>query len=254
MAGNYIWYELLTSDPDAAVKFYGTVIGWTCQDSGQKEMDYRQWRMGEAFVGGLMAMPPGATNTGMRPSWLGYINVDNLEASLAGITKAGGHVHMPPTEVPGVGRFAMVDDPQGALFYVMTPIGEGKSTSFSPGTSGHGGWNELHSSDGEAAITFYSAQFGWKQTEAMDMGPMGKYRLFNAGSGNAIGGMMTDSNFPHPAWLYYFCVDDIDAALARVTAAGGTLLFGPSEVPGGAWIINALDPQGAMFALVGPKR
>lgn len=254
MVNNFIWYELLTTDPAAAAKFYGAVIGWTCNDSGQSSIQYWQFRMGDAFVGGMMALPPGAAATGMPPCWLGYINVDDLEAAVASIKAAGGEVHMPPTEVPGVGRFAMMSDPQGAIFYVMKPIGVGPSPSYSPGKPGHGGWHELHARDGAAALEFYSKQFGWSQTEALDMGPMGHYRLFNTGSGDPIGGMMTDGNFPRPAWFYYFVVDDIDAAQTRLTAAGGKVLYGPSEVPGGAWIINAQDPQGAMFQLVGPRK
>ena len=248
----FIWYELITSDVAAATKFYTDVVGWTVEDSGQEGKDYRQLKMGEHYVGGLMALPPGADPLGMQPMWLGYVNVENLDTATASLVAAGGAVHMPATKVPGVGSFAMVSDPQGAMFYIMTPIGEGPSLSFSPPNPGHGGWNELHTSDWEVAFAFYSSQFGWGKSDTFDMGGMGTYLLFNTG-GDAVGGMMTDTNSPQPMWSYYICVDDIDTAAARVTGAGGTILFGPSAVPGGGWIINAMDPQGAMFSLTGPR-
>jgi predicted enzyme related to lactoylglutathione lyase len=88
----------------------------------------------------------------------------------------------------------------------------------------------------------------------MDMGPMGIYQLF-AIDAVPSGGMMTKTkDMPAPTWLYYFNVDDIDAGAKRVTDAGGQILFGPIEVPGGSWIVQCRDPQDAMFALLGPRR
>lgn len=250
---HFIWYELMTNDVGAAAKFYGAVVGWSVSTSGQTDKDYRQWSIGGETVGGLMAIPVDAAANGMRPVWLGYLNVADLDASIAGIRAAGGELHMPPTEVPGVGSFAMVTDPQGAAFYVMTPLGTEASASFAPDRLGHGGWHELHTSDWRAGLEFYRSQFGWAQSEAMDMGPMGTYLLFNTGA-DAIGGMMNSPDFPRPMWLYYFNVDDIHTAKTRVEAAGGVILNGPHEVPGGSWIVQARDPQGAMFALVGPNK
>lgn len=250
---HFIWYELMTADIDAAAKFYGAVVGWSVQSSGQPGVDYRQWSFGDETVGGLMKIPDEAAANGMRPIWLGYVDVRDVDDSVEKITQAGGTVYMPSTDIPGVGKIAMVTDPQGAAFYVMAPIGEGPSRSFAPGRPGHGGWHELHTGDWRAALDFYKTELGWKQSEAMDMGPMGTYLLFNAG-GDAIGGMMNDPAFKRPMWLYYFNVDDIEAARARVQAAGGSVLNGPHEVPGGSWVIQAQDPQGAKFALVGPRK
>jgi predicted enzyme related to lactoylglutathione lyase len=249
----FIWYELMTSDIDAAARFYGEVVGWSMSAAGAPGVDYRQWSIGGTTIGGAMVIPADAAANGMRPGWLGYLNVADVDQSVAAIVAAGGVSHMPAWDVPGVGRIAMVSDPQGAAFYVMAPIGEGPSPSFMPGHPGHGGWHELHTSDWPAALAFYGAQFGWAQSDALDMGPMGTYLLFNAG-GDAIGGMMNSPDFPRPSWLYYFTVDDIHAARARVEAAGGAVLNGPHEVPGGGWIVQARDPQGAMFALVGPGK
>lgn len=246
----FIWYELITSDIAAARRFYGAVLGWTARDSGQPGQDYRQWSIGGDVVGGLMALPGGVASEGMEPLWLGYLSVADVDASVRRILAAGGQVRMPAWDVPGVGRMAMVADPQGAAFYVMTPNGDTPSPAFSPGVAGHGGWNELHTGDWRAALEFYDDQFGFGKTAAMDMGPMGTYLLFNTG-GDAVGGMMNSPAFPRPMWLYYFVVDDIHAGRDRIVAAGGAVLAGPHEVPSGDWIVQARDPQGAMFALVG---
>jgi predicted enzyme related to lactoylglutathione lyase len=254
MTSSFIWYELLTSDPGAAAKFYGDVLGWTAKDSGKPGMDYRILSMNDSGVGGLMKLPADAAKAGMKPTWLGYIHVDNVDKSIKDIVAAGGAVHMAAMDIAGVGRIAMVADPQGASIYIMKPEGTGTSTAFSPGVPGHGGWHELHTKDGASALAFYSKQFGWRKSSEMDMGPMGIYYLFDVGGSDMWGGMMSDAKAPRPHWLYYFCVDDIDAANRRVTKNGGQTLMEPQQVPTGTWIIQARDPQGALFALVGPRK
>jgi len=248
---SFIWYELATSDVAKAASFYGAVVGWSARDSGQPGMDYRLWSMGDAMVGGLMTIPADAAANGMRPVWLGYVSVADVDASVTAIIAAGGGVRMPAMDIPGVGRMAMVTDPQGAALYVMTPMGEGPSTAFASGKPGHGGWHELHTTDWQAALAFYSTQLGWGKSEALDIGEMGTYLLFNAG-GEPIGGMMNSPDVPRPMWLYYFNVDNIQAAKSRLESAGGSVLHGPVQVPGGSWVLQARDPQGAMFALVEP--
>jgi predicted enzyme related to lactoylglutathione lyase len=250
---HFIWYELMTSDVDAAAKFYGAVVGWTVQPSGQPGMDYRMWQSAGEGVGGLLAIDADAKAGGMQPAWLPYVDVADVDEGVAAIKAAGGASHM-AADIPGVGRIAMVTDPQGAAFYVMKPIGEGQSTVFSPGRLGHRGWNELHAKDGSSAWDFYRARLGWDEAGTFDMGPMGTYRTFSAGGGEAIGGMMTSPGFDRPMWLSYVNVDDIDAAKARVEAAGGEVTTGPHEVPTGEWMIQARDPQGALFGLLGPKK
>ena len=245
---NFIWYELLTSDIDAAAAFYGSVVGWTSQRGTTPGMDYRMWMAKDVPVGGLMAIAPDAKTKGMRPMWAGYLNVSDVDATVAKIKAEGGAVYMPATDIPDVGRIAMVSDPQGASFYVMAPTGTGPSRAYSSGTPGHGGWHELRTKDWQAALDFYGRHFGWTKSDALDMGPMGTYLLFNTG-GEAIGGMMNDPSPARPHWLYYFNVDDIQAAKSCVESAGGTVLRGPHEVPGGGWIIQGKDPQGALFAL-----
>ena len=161
MTSSFIWYELLTTEPDAAARFYGAVMGWVASDSGQSGMDYRILTMNGAGVGGLMAIPAAAAKSGMRPGWLGYVSVADVDKSIASVVGGGGALHMPAMDLPNVGRIAMVADPQGAALYIMTPSGTGEATSFAPRKPGHGGWHELHTQDWKAALTFYGAQFGW---------------------------------------------------------------------------------------------
>lgn len=256
--GSFVWYELMTTDPDAAAAFYAKVVGWTAADSKMPDMKYILLNAGPVQVGGVMAIPDGARAMGASPAWEGYVAVPDVDAAAAAVAAAGGKVHKAPDDIPGVGRFAVVADPQGATFMLFRGAPGDEPPAAAPGTAGHVGWHELHAGDGAAAFAFYAGQFGWEKRDAMDMGPAGVYQLFGlAGSDkqSAIGGMMTKMpETPHPHWLYYFTVDAIDAAAARIAAAGGKVVNGPMEVPGGSWIVNALDPQGALFALVAPKR
>ena len=251
-ASSFIWYELMTDDLAATEAFYTSVVGWTVASSGMPGMDYRIWSAAGRGVGGLMAIP--AEAAGMKPGWFGYLKVADTDASVAGVVAAGGSVCKPAMDLPGVGRMAMLFDPQGASFYVMTPkMGEAAPPPVAPMQRGHGSWHELHTKDARAALAFYSAEFGWGSAGEMDMGPMGTYLMFNTG-GDPAGGMMTSAALGRPAWLFYFAVEDIDAAKARVEAAGGTVTNGPMEVPGGDWIVQGLDPRGAAFAVVGSRK
>ena len=251
--GAFVWYELLTTDVNAAAEFYGAVIGWRLRAATQLGTDYRQFGIGETDVAGVMALPSGAADMGTRPIWHGYVGVDDVDASVARIKAAGGAVRMPAQDIPGVGRFAMLADPQGALFYVMRGSVDGQSTSFSPDAVGRCGWNELYTSDPAAALRFYTSQFSWTKGDAMSMGDMGDYQFIHHGD-TRIGAMMKGpTGGPRPVWNFYFRVADIGAAARRITAAGGQVLQGPVDVPGDDLIVAGLDPQGASFALVGRK-
>jgi len=250
----FVWYELLTTDPAAAERFYRDVVGWSAQDSGVPGMAYTLLSAGETQIGGLMALPEAALKMGARPGWIGYVGVEDVDAEADAFTKAGGVVHKAAADIPGVGRFAVVGDPQGAALTLFKGASDAEPAPVPRGARGHIGWRELHAIDREAAFAFYADRFGWTKGDAMDMGPMGVYQLFKAGGDEAIGGMMTKLEaMPVPFWLYYCNVAGIDAAVKAVEAAGGQILNGPHEVPGGDFILQALDPQGAMFALVGPR-
>ena len=253
MAGEVIWYELITSDVDSARKFYEPVLGWAIEKSSNAPNGYRMIAGTRGNVGGVMPFPHGAADAGMKPAWFMYINVPDCDAAAAKIKADGGAIHIPGTDVPGAGRWCFVADPQGASFYVMTPSGpQGSATSHQPGNPGYGGWHELHTADSTKASAFYAHHFGWAPDGVHDMGPMGQYRLFKIGSVQS-GGMMNDTNLPRAQWMIYFNVDDIEAAAKRIKSADGKIANGPHEVPGGAYVISAIDPQGARFDLVGPK-
>ncbi len=248
--GTHLWYELLTTDVAAAADFYGKVIGWTASSFPHAAPDapYTILSAGSEGVGGMMKnpMPTGAV-------WLGYVGVDDVDATLARLTKLGGKIHKPAWNLEGVGRMAFVADPQGAGFYVMRGASEQDSKAFAPMTDGHCAWNELYAADPDAALAFYASMFGWERGDAMPMGELGDYTFINHG-GAMIGAVMRKPpDAPAVTWNYYFRVSGIDAATERIKAAGGTVLAGPQEVPGDEWVVNALDPQGAAFGLVGSR-
>lgn len=257
-AGSFIWYELLTKDPDGAAAFYGPVVGWKVNDHsdpGAGGMDYRMIeRSGGGNAGGVLKLTDEMTKSGARPCWLGYISVDDVDKAVADIVADGGKVQMPATDLP-VGRMAMVADPQGAPFYVMKPAAAEGLTSdvFSVDQPQHIRWNELRSSDADAAVAFYTKHFGWAQEGDMDMGPMGKYRFIQHG-GMAIGAIMAKpAELPMSMWGYYIGVDDIDRAAQEIQVQGGRIIMGPMEIPGGEYSLDGIDRQGAVFGLVGPK-
>lgn len=253
--GDYIWYEVQTTNPDAAQAFYGQVLGWTFSDSGQADMDYRIITAGENAIGGLMPISADMAQHGARPIWLGYINVDDVDATVADIEKRGGRVQMPAMDIPMVGRIAMVADPFGTPFYVMKPQGAGKSVAFADDQPrvGHCAWNELRTPDLAAAWTFYGELFGWAPDGEMDMGGLGKYQFIR--HGGMIGAMMRNGDgMGPPCWTQYFRVEDIDAAKAAVEAGGGKVVRGPQDIPGGQFSMDCADPMGAAFGLVGARR
>lgn len=253
-ASPFVWYELMTSDLPAAETFYKAVVGWNTEPLGGTEMPYIQAKVGETGVAGLMNIPPDAAAMGAPPAWVGYIYAADVDAATESVKGAGGQVFRAPSDIPNIGRFSVVTDPQGAVFMLFQPVGAAGGEGFQAGTPGTIGWRELYANDWEKAFAFYAGQFGWTKDQAIEMGPMGTYQLFSI-DGQQSGGMMNKpAEMPSPAWGYYFNVDAIDAAAARVTQNKGQILMGPMEVPGGSWIINCIDPQGAYFSLVAAKR
>lgn len=256
--GTFIWYELITGDPDAAIDFYGSVVGWTAADFPGPPGGFRYTILsaGDRGVAGLMALTDEMRASGGQPGWLGVIGVTDVDAAVKRLGDAGGTVHKQPTDIPTVGRFAVVADPGGAVFELLAPLPQEKEPApLASDAPGKISWHELYSSAGqEKAFAFYSSQFGWETFQEMDMGAMGKYRIFGK-NGVQLGGMMDKpDNMPVSAWSFYINVDAIDAAVERVIARGGQITLQPTEVPGGSWIVQGLDPQGAVFALVAPRR
>jgi uncharacterized protein len=256
--GSWVWYELMTPDPDGAKPFYEAVVGWNIQTGHGSDNDYGFIACADGgMAGGLFRLAPEMTSGGAVAAWIGYIGVDDVDASISSIEAAGGKTLMPANDVEMAGRIAMVADPGGAPFYIMTPTpppGGGASTCFSAEPlMGRCGWNELQAGDEARDTSFYQDQFGWTLAGDMDMGEMGKYQ-FIAHDGVTHGATMRMvPQDPQPHWNHYFWVPSIDACKTAIEANGGTITNGPMQVPGDDWIVQAIDPQGAHFALVGKK-
>ena len=248
LLGRPVWYELMTTDTAAADTFYTKVVGWTSAPFDGSPNPYTVIQTQRSGSGG------GLDEEARRHEHAAVLGDvcgrPQLEEAVAHIERLGGNELSPIIEVPTVGRLQMMKDPQGAAFYIIQPA----STEESPETApevGAASWHELMTTDAAAALKFYSEIFGWQPSETLDMGPMGKYHMFNRPYG-MIGGMMNKppemAHVP-PHGMIYFRVPDINAATERTKANGGRILNGPMEVPGGDWIVNAMDPQGAAFSL-----
>jgi predicted enzyme related to lactoylglutathione lyase len=254
--GRFGWYDLVTRDVEAAKAFYTRVVGWGIQEWGEGPSAYPMWTAGGVPMGGVGPLPPEMAEAGVPPHWMAHVAVEDVDAAAPRAEGMGGRIVEGPTDIPEVGRFAVIADPQGAVLSLFRPRGgEMQADMRKPGFVG---WNELHARDHEAAWEFHSSLLGWKRVDAMDMGEMGTYLLFglrDQPEGEMVGAMFDGAklNGTPPHWLYYFNVDDIDAAVGRVNDAGGSVLNGPMEVPGGGRIAQCRDAQGGAFALFAPQ-
>ncbi len=242
--GRFVWHELLTSDPQAAISFYSSVVGWTTQPFNS---DYTMWVGSQGPLGGVMQLPDEAKKMGAPPHWMGSVQVDGIDGAVAKVRKLGGRIYVEPKEIPTVGRIAVIGDIDGAPLGLIEPI-----TPMAPHSSdkpGEFAWNELYANNQEASLNFYSELFGWKKTNSFDMGPIGAYVIFGIG-GKDLGGMMNKpKEMPAPPmWAYYAELADLNAALHQAKAKGAQVVNAPQDVPGGR-MAQLIDPQGAFFAM-----
>jgi uncharacterized protein len=237
----------MSTDPAAAADFYAKVIGWKPQGWSQ-DSTYTMFLAEAGPMAGLMLLPEDVRQMGSPPCWMTYIGVPDVDATAQRAAELGGRVYKQPTDIPTIGRFAVIADPQGAVFIAFSPLGSGMGDG--PMTMGDYSWHELITTDWETAFSFYEALFGWARTDAMDMGPMGVYQMFGW-PGKTLGGMFNrPPSMPVPPhWMPYVLVADAKKAAEMVTALGGRILNGPMQVPGGDWVVNCMDPQGAAFAV-----
>ncbi|MGY8635852.1 VOC family protein [Bradyrhizobium sp. 14AA] len=250
-SGHFAWYELLTTDVAAAGAFYRKAVGWDVKDESTPELPYTVLRSGGAPLGGLMDIPEEGRRLGATPRWMGYVAVDDLDATAAQIRRLGGTILVPPTDT-NIGRIAVVADPQDATFGLIKEPGYGRRKSGRLDEPGCVGWHELLAADRAVIFDFYRELFGWQKADAQSEAAAW-YQLFSAG-GQTVGGMLTKlPSVGQPSWLHYFNVDDIGAATKHVNAGGGRILQGPIELPDGCWIARCVDPQGALFALQGAR-
>lgn len=249
--GRFVWFDLMVPDAGAAKEFYGNVIGWTTRPFGDGSSGYEMWTVdGDNSIGGVIAFTEETKQAGMPPHWLGYVSVEDVDATVAKAQQLGGNVMKPADDIPEVGRFAIITDPQGAAIAIYGSAHDfDKLPDDMPPK--HVGWSELATDDWRAAKDFYAKLFGWVESDTMDMGDGNMYSMFKVeGMGSSMGGMFDrPKEMPVSAWLYYIEVEDLDATIEKVKAGGGQIVNGPMEVPGGSRIAQCVDPQGAMFAL-----
>jgi predicted enzyme related to lactoylglutathione lyase len=250
-SGRFVWHDLMTTDTDGAKKFYGEVAGWSTQ-AWEGPTPYTLWTNSGVPIGGMMALNDEMRKNNVPPHWLPSVGVDDVDKTVAKATQLGAKTVAPAMDIPGAGRYAIFQDPQGATIAVFAPSGD-MSSPGEPPKMGSFSWHELTTSDHVAAFDFYSKLFGWEKTSEFDMGPMGMYLMYGQG-GEMYGGMMTRTpEMPPPNWLCYIHVPDAKESVKTITSGGGTVMVGPMEVPGGDWIAIATDPQGAMTAVHSSK-
>lgn len=258
--GRFVWYDLMTTDVPAATTFYRKVAGWGTQEFDMgPDRKYQMWTAGGVPIGGAVPLTSDVGPPGTPPHWLASVAVPSVDDSVRQAVKLGGKVLTRPMDIPDVGRYAKIADPQGAVVALFTAVHPAAERVFAPKLSEFS-WHELMTTNHEAAFAFYAALFGWERMGEFDMGaPVGVYLMFGqpghqpAGAPEALayGGMYTTSPavpMP-PSWLYYIRVPSADDAVETVKALGGQVLNGPMEVPGGDFIAQCMDPQGGMFAV-----
>src|SRR5262245_29249332 len=247
--GPLVWHELLTTDPKAAGAFFSKIIGWKTQPWGT-DQSYTLFVSGDRQLAGLMAQPEEAKKMGAPPSWMTYIGTNDVDDTARLASSLGAKVLKAPEDIPGAGRYAVLQDPQGAVFGLY----KSNQTSGPDSVPGIGdfSWHELATTDAKAAFSFYQRLFDWEETSAMDMGEMGSYQMFGQSKqGRTLGGIFNKpSQMPGPsAWLAYIKVPDAKKSADAIKKAGAKVINGPMEVPGGDWIAQGMDQQGAMFAV-----
>ena len=247
--GRFLWYDLMTTDTEAAQKFYPKVTAWGIEIWSGAGSPYPMWKAGETPIGGAGVLPEEARSKGMPPYWLAHVGTSNVDAACRQVEELQGRVLKQPEDIPTVGRFAVIADPHGAVLSLFQPQAAppGHQGDLVPGQVS---WHELLAGNLDEAWTFYQALFGWAKMDVVDMGEMGPYQMFGV-AGRMLGGIFTkpDTIPGPPNWLYYVLVSDLGRALEAVRAGGGQVMNGPMEVPGGDHVAQCLDPQGAAFAL-----
>jgi predicted enzyme related to lactoylglutathione lyase len=242
-SGQFVWYNLLTNAPDAAVAFYGRLFGWTTRDlhvGGSYAA--RTFRSGDHDVGGLVA-------AGSGPSfWLPFLAVDDLEGAVSEASRLGGRVTAPPADPSGVASLSVVCDPTGARFCPAPATGSSNPLA-EAAIPGRFCWSELLTTDTERAAAFYGAVAGWT-TSKWDPGGEGRYWLFRRGDRDLAGMVrLPDEAGLGACWLPYVHVVSAEDTAALAEEFGGAIVTPPGDVPGRGRSAVVEDPGGARVAV-----
>ena len=245
--GRFVWHQLMTRDVPGAKKFYSKLASW-------KTMP---WPLDPAYtvchadlgpVAGITDLPD-TVPADVPPHWLQYIGTRDVDATADAAVRAGGSIIKAPSDMAGAGRYAVLQDPQGAVFAIIDPE-NARPEAAGPPALGTFSWHELATTDNEAAFAFYSGLFGWDAMQRMDMGPTGVYLIFGQNGVQKGGIYIKPATMPGPAnWLPYAHVSNADEGFALATASGGRQAVAPMDVPGGSRIAVIFDPAGAAFAI-----
>ena len=250
--GSFCWVELATSDPVAAKKFYQSIFGWEFQDHSMgPEMTYTILQADGQDAAALYQLMPDQVNQGVPPNWLSYVAVDSADEAARKAKSIGGTIIVDAMDVPESGRFAVIQDPQGANFGVWQ---SGQQTGIKIRDEVNSLlWNELATTDEDGAGKFYITLFSW-QTEVMPMGEM-NYTIFK-NDGKGIAGMYKitpEMKGMPPNWIPYFSVASTDDIANKSKTGGGNVISAPMDIPNVGRIAILQDPQGAMFAIIQPS-
>ena len=247
-AGAPCWIDLLTSDTARAESFYGQLFGWSATAASEEQYGgYVTYTLGDREVAGGMRNDP---SSGQPDGWTVYLASEDTAATVASAGQHGGSVYLDTMPVPEVGVMAVVGDPGGAGVGVWQaqPF-EGFAVLGEPGTPA---WFELHTRAYDAAVAFYRDVFGW-DTHVMSDEPTFRYTTLGKDD-EAAAGIMDASGWPEDVpsmWHVYFAVEDCDAACAKATELGGSVVNPPEDTPYGR-LATVTDPMGATFKLMTP--
>jgi predicted enzyme related to lactoylglutathione lyase len=248
----FTWYELITTDVAAAAAFYRDVVGWETKEASTSGLRYMQFAAGEVAAAGLMELPEEGRKMGARPRWMGYVGVRDVNAAADRVRKLGGTVYVPPTET-NIGRISVLADPYRATFGVIDRQQSRPRQPSDDRKPGRIGWHELFAADLQKEVAFYSEIFGWQRADTQ-YHFTDAYLALSAGEQVFAGAFRKGPEEPDPFWLFYFNVEDLDAAAERVSALGGLVSCNDEALPSGLWVAHCSDPQGAAFALQGKRK
>jgi len=252
----FVWHDLNTKHLEGAKTFYGEAFNWKFDASANGP--YAHIKAGDEMIGGIRQMD---ANEPQPPSWLGYVAVDDVAATVASIGRAGGKVYMPTKTMENVGTFAVTADPTGGVFapWKSARAGEDVEKVAMPKPFTFV-WDELMTTDPAAAGPFYANVFGWV-SRPVDMGGGTTYTLLDRpgvknvkGDQASAGGMMkSPPEMPFSFWVAYVGVDDCDKRCAAATRLGATITVPPTDIPNVGRFAYWMDPQGASIAILQPQ-